>query len=176
MVDLPTRSVIVGGLNRAQMRSNSWKAINEPRLVALLQKFLAQEGRIAPDTIITLRTPPIEVDTPRGGAPDGIEVFVFPKWFTCAHIETITNSNPERVGRRLIEWRDLEAAGGKRRYRTPSKLSDVTPIRFVAACKKAHIQDIDWRWVVHRGVTCRQLMWIEERGTSADPADTFDQL
>lgn len=173
MIDLPTRSVIVGGLNRWQMRNNTWKAISEPRLVALLQKFLSQEGRIAPDTVITLRTPPIEIDALRGREPDGIEVFVFPKWFTCEHIETIPNANPERLGRRLVEWRDLEPAGGKRKYRTPGKLSDVTPIRFVAACKKAHIQDIDWRWVLHRGVACRQQMWIEERGTSADPADTL---
>lgn len=173
MIDLPTRSVIVGGLNRWQMRNNTWKPISEPRLVALLQKFLSQEGRIGADTVLTLRTPPIEIDTLRGREPDGIEVFVFPKWFTCEHIEPIPNSNPERLGRRLVEWRDLEAAGGKRRYRTPSKLSDVTPIRFVAACKKAHIQDIDWRWVLHRGTTCRQQMWIEKRGTSADPADTL---
>ncbi|MEQ1714821.1 MAG: hypothetical protein ABL907_02340, partial [Hyphomicrobium sp.] len=65
MIDLPTRSVIVGGLNRWQMRNTTWKAISEPRLVALLQKFLSQEGRIAPDTVITLRTPPIEIDALR---------------------------------------------------------------------------------------------------------------
>jgi hypothetical protein len=150
MIDLPTRSVMVGGLNRWQMRGNSWKPISEPRLVALLQKFLSQEGRIAEDTILSLRSPPLETEAQRGREPDGIEVLVFPKWFTCEHIETIPNSAPERLGRRLVEWRDLEPTGGKRKYRAPSKLSDVTPIRFVAACKRGHIQDIDWRWVLHR--------------------------
>ena len=32
------------------------------------------------------------------------------------------------------------------------KKVDVTPIRFVCACEKGHLQDIDWRWVVHGAV------------------------
>ncbi len=99
MIDLPTRSIMVGGLNRWQMRNNTWRPISEPRLVALLQKFLGQEGRIAPDTNFTLRTPPLETEPLRGREPDGVEVFVFPKWFTCEHIEAIPTSNPERLAR-----------------------------------------------------------------------------
>jgi hypothetical protein len=33
------------------------------------------------------------------------------------------------------------------------------------------LQDIDWRWVVHGDQSCQKPMWIEEKGTSADPAD-----
>jgi hypothetical protein len=45
---------------------------------------------------------------------------------------------------------------------------EVTPIRFVAGCVKAHRQDIDWRWVVHGDATCSESMWLTETGTSAD--------
>lgn len=46
----------------------------------------------------------------------------------------------------------------------------MTPIRFVGACKDGHLQDIDWKWLLHRGDKCSEPMWIEE-GTSADPAN-----
>ena len=42
------------------------------------------------------------------------------------------------------------------------KKSDVTPIRFVCACEKGHLQDIDWKWVVHR-IRLPEPMWVEER-------------
>ena len=33
----------------------------------------------------------------------------------------------------------------------------MTPIRFVCACEKGHLQDINWRWVVHgAGLAARQ--------------------
>src|SRR5207302_7245234 len=40
--------------------------------------------------------------------------------------------------------------------------------------EKGHLQDIDWRWVVHGDgeVRCREPMWLVETGTSADPRDT----
>jgi hypothetical protein len=34
------------------------------------------------------------------------------------------------------------------------------------------LQDIDWKWVVHGADACHEPMWVEEKGTSADPADT----
>jgi hypothetical protein len=37
---------------------------------------------------------------------------------------------------------------------------------------EGHLQDIDWRWVVHAATVCQEPMWVEEKGTSADPADT----
>jgi hypothetical protein len=74
--------------------------------------------------------------------------------------------------RRLVRWQDLATTGGRRRFTfDDGTKSDVTPIRFVAACENGHLQDIDWRWVVHAGQSCQEPMWIEEKGTSADPAD-----
>jgi len=46
-------------------------------------------------------------------------------------------------------------------------------VRFVAGCTKGHLQDIDWRWLLHTdGSGCRQPMWLVETSTSADPRDT----
>lgn len=46
------------------------------------------------------------------------------------------------------------------------------PIRFVRACRKGHIGDIDWYTFTHRAVTeCRRQLWVDERGTSGDLAE-----
>jgi hypothetical protein len=66
----------------------------------------------------------------------------------------------------------LDATGRKRFNFDDGRKSEVTPIRFVCACTKGHLQDIDWRWVVHAATVCQEPMWVEEKGTSADPADT----
>jgi hypothetical protein len=34
------------------------------------------------------------------------------------------------------------------------------------------MQDIDWCRIVHGPDRCQEPMWVEEKGTSADPADT----
>ena len=62
-------------------------------------------------------------------------------------------------------------AAGVRFVFDDGEKSEVTPIRFVCACENGHLQDIDWRGIVHQGGPCEEAMWVEEKGTSADPAD-----
>jgi hypothetical protein len=74
--------------------------------------------------------------------------------------------------RRLVRWQDLDPRGGRRRFVFDNgDKSEVTPIRFVCACENGHLQDIDWKWIAHEGEPCQESMWVEEKGTSADPAD-----
>ena len=49
----------------------------------------------------------------------------------------------------------------------------LNPVRFVAACSKGHLQDIDWRFVTHitGDRTCRKPLYWVERGVSSDPSD-----
>ena len=48
----------------------------------------------------------------------------------------------------------------------------VVATRFVRACPKGHVDDLDWRRFVHGAEdTCRQQLWLDERGTSGDLAD-----
>lgn len=110
---------------------------------------------------------------PRSGKlPSYIVAPVFPAYFVCEQVETATVAGKPVRRRRLVRWQDLDARGGRRKFNfDDGKKSDVTPIRFVCACENGHLQDIAWKWVVHGNKPCQEPMWLEERGTSADPAD-----
>ena len=171
MVDLPTRSVVVGGLELWEMKGASFTAIPEPRITARVEKLLKDQNRLDQNKSLSLRTPPI-TDGRLDRLPNYIIAPVFPASFVCERVEPIIKDGKTARRRRLVRWQDLDAAGGRRRFVfDDGKKSDVTPIRFVGACENGHLQDIDWRWVVHGSVACHEPMWLEEKGTSADPAD-----
>lgn len=175
MVDLPTRSVLVGGLERWETSKAAFKLIDELRLATMLEKKLKDTGRLDAAKHLSLRMPPL-VDSAPGQEPPGILVTVFPTWFVCEAEGNSQGSDDGRVSRRrrLVKWNELSPSGGRRKYeREDGRKVDVTPIRFVAACEKGHLQDIDWRWVVHGDTACREPMWLVEHGTSADPRDTL---
>jgi hypothetical protein len=172
MVDLPTRSVIIGGLELWDMRGGTFTTIPEPRLTMRLEQLLKSQGRLADTKNLSLRTPPI-VDGRLGQLPPGIAAPIFPAWFVCEQVVTATTvAGKSARRRRLVRWLDLDPRGGRRRFVSDDGTkSEVTPIRFVCACENGHLQDIDWRWIVHEGQPCEEAMWVEEKGTSADPAD-----
>jgi Domain of unknown function (DUF1998) len=171
MIDLPTRSVIIGGLELWDMRGGSFTTIPEPRVTIRLEQLLKSQGRLGDTKSLSLRTPPVTNGRP-GQLPVGIVAPVFPAWFVCEHVDTtIVGGKPTRR-RRLVRWQDLDPRSGRRRFVfDDGEKSEVTPIRFVCACENGHLQDIDWRWIVHEGEPCQEPMWVEEKGTSADPAD-----
>jgi hypothetical protein len=172
MLDLPTRSVLVGGLERWEMRQGAFKPVEEPRLAKMIERTLKAAGRLDPTCSLSLRTPPLAPDL-YGTEPPGVAVTVFPTWFVC-EAEAVQVGGREIRRRRLVRWSELDPAGGRRRYALEGgKKVDVTPIRFVAGCEKGHLQDIDWRRVVHSDAICREPMWLVETGTSADPRDTL---
>lgn len=171
MIDLPTRSVVVGGLEQWDMKGDAFRTIPEPRLAMRLELLLKEQNRLDPAATLSLRTPPISADGYKG-VHRGIAAPVFPTWFVCEQADTVAVGTRTVRRRRLVRWRDLDAKGRRRFIFDDGRKSDVTPIRFVCACEKGHLQDIDWRWVVHGTAHCEEPMWIEEKGTSADPADT----
>ena len=166
MVDLPSRSVIIGGLERWDMRGGHWKAINEPRATHLLQERLSENGGpLTPGTVLQLRTPPLDPQLP-GREPPGIAATIFPCWFVVNEEEQLQHGRR----RRLVHWRHLDPGGGRQKFILDTgKKADVTPVRFVAACKKGHIQDIDWQWAVHGVERCTEPLWLEEAGATGDP-------
>ncbi|HEY0234256.1 MAG TPA: hypothetical protein VGC86_04265, partial [Afipia sp.] len=171
MIDLPTRSVVVGGLEQWDMRGNAFTTLPEPRLTMRLEQILKEQGRLDPAATLSLRTPPTSVDA-RDGIPRGVAVPIFPTWFICEQVETTTSRAKTARRRRLVRWQDLDTKGRRKFQYDDGRKSGVTPIRFVCACDKGHLQDIEWRWVVHGSGPCHEPMWVEEKGTSADPADT----
>ena len=176
MVDLPTRSVIVGGLDLWHMREKgSWAPVHEPRATAVLETLLRKSGRLGEAATLTLRTPPVDDESRRSqGEQPGIEARIFPTWFVAREAE----ETGEVRRRRLVRWRDLDPRGRADFVDDGGKRRAVTPIRFVAACKKGHLQDIDWPYMVHLSAAkagddrCAQPLWLEERGTSGDPRST----
>ena len=162
MIDLPDRSVMISGLGMwsSNTRSEGWRVVAEPRLSAHLERLLGIPR-------IELRTPPEHDRNARFLGPH-IGAVIFPLWFVCDQVE---DAGEGQKRRRLVRWSDLEPPG-RSSYRDGGKARPVTPIRFVAACDHGHIQDVDWKWIVHRGEKCGAPLYLEERGTSGDTRDT----
>ena len=171
MVDLPTRSVLIGGLDRWYAPAHSYTKIDEPSLARILERRLRERGRLVEGQVLRLLTPPL-ASGDQGRELPGIDVSVFPTWFVCERVETPKIGGKDRRGRRLVRWQDLEPTGGRRKYQhEDGRKDDVTPLRFVGACPDGHLQDIDWRWLLHRGEPCQEPMYLIEEGTSASLSD-----
>jgi hypothetical protein len=165
MVDLPTRSVLIGGLDRWRMPTGSYDEIDEPSLARLLERWLREQGRLDEGETIRLLTPPVDEGDDRGNPP-GVDVTIFPTWFVCERVEMPTIDGEQKRGRRLVRWNELDPASGRRRFvHDDGKKDEVTPLRFVGACPNGHLQDIDWRQLLH-AEPCREPIWLADRGTS----------
>lgn len=169
MIDLPSRSIIVGGLPLWRQQIEP-RIIIEPRLQEMLERSLTQSGRLPAGVRLTLRQPPYATNDGDRMKRD-VPALVFPLWFVC---DPESGTTPSAGGsrRRMVQWKEMEWSSGK--FKDGTKTISVTPMRFVAACKKGHMQDINWRGLVHRGqgqAGCRSAMWFLDRGTSADPKD-----
>lgn len=152
LLDLPDYSVIVGGLEHWEQRGPE---ILEERLLGKLREQL-KEPRLQ------LFAPPTDTNEP-GAERTGIKVWEFPEWFVAQREEKEGNirSRPLVHARRLVrgKYQDDE----DRRF-------DVQPIRWVQACERGHIDEIDWIGFVHEdaNTTCRRELFLEEHGTTGD--------
>jgi hypothetical protein len=177
MLDLPDQAVIVSGLQGWRYGPNM-KTVAEDRLIALLRDQLGD--KLSP-TFSGLRQPPEQDEERRDDRAPGVEVLLFPSWFTVDDDADASSAEGENASqslekrRRMVEFDHLTVSrGGKLSYMDDrGKRREVNPIRFVAACTKGHLQDIDWRYLVHRNGdrTCRKPMYWVERGVSSDPSD-----
>jgi hypothetical protein len=158
LIDLPEDSGLVGGLDLWPSPLNL-DGVEEPRLAGRLRT----DGGQLPE----LFTPPAASDDPRKQAT-GIKVVRFPEWFVVQEGQTAsgTGGNRDR-SRRLVHRMSLDA---RRRYEGKR----VVATRFVRACPRGHVDDIDWYRFVHgAGDVCRGELWLEERGTSGDLSNLF---
>lgn len=153
LIDLPRHSAIVGGLETWPKTSNL-EEIVELRLTRKLQMMT---GVAAPK----LYAPPPVSNDPRESAM-GIGAWRFPEWFV---VQESGGGEERERSRRLVHRKALDQKG---RYDG----RQVVATRFVRACPKGHVDDIDWRRFAHGGEdNCRQQLWLDERGTSGDLAD-----
>jgi hypothetical protein len=153
LIDLPRHSAIVGGLG-TWPKTSELEAIVEPRLAG---KLHVMTGVATPG----LFAPPADSNDPRVSAT-GIGAWRFPEW--CIVQEAGGSEDRER-SRRLIHRKALDDKG---RFEG----RQVVATRFVRACPKGHVDDIDWRRFVHGTEDdCHRQLWLDERGTSGDLVD-----
>lgn len=157
MVDLTDHAVIVAGLDH-------WTGykefpVHEERLAAKVKTLLGVPS-------IEFYSPPPDKDDPTADVT-GITAWLFPEWFIAQYEE----KNPETGmrSRPLVHRLDLRKG---QLYERDKKRYKVVPVRFVQACLRGHVSDIDWRVFVHgKEDKCQRSLWIEERGTSGDLTD-----
>ncbi len=152
-MDLPRYAVIVGGLD-AWPNVNDLEEVVEARLTGKLQAMTGiQEPR--------LYAPPSDSSDPRE-PKKGIGVWRFPEWFV---VQEDSGTEDRERSRRIVHRKALD---GKSRFEG----RQVVPTRFVRACPRGHVDDLDWHRYVH-GLedNCRRQLWLDERGTSGDLAD-----
>lgn len=151
LIDLPRHSAIVGGLDTW---SKDLDEIVDPRMIRKLQMMT---GIAAPK----LFAPPAESGDP--GAPSrGITAWRFPEWFV---VQERQGEEDRERSRRLVHCKALDEKG---RFEG----LQVVATRFVRACPKGHVDDIDWYRFVHGSENnCRRQLWLDERGTSGDLSD-----
>ena len=153
LIDLPKHSAIVGGLD-SWPKISDLEEVLEPRLTGKLQLMT---GVTAP----RLYAPPPDSNDPRETAK-GIGVWRFPELFV---VQEASNSDERERSRRLVHRVALDNKG-------QFEGRPVVATRFVRACPKGHVDDLDWRRFVHTPEdTCRRQLWLDERGTSGDLAD-----
>lgn len=163
MVDLPDYSVLIAGLNHWD---GDKKRVNEERLEARVAEILQVRD-------IALYAPPI--DKQNSEAPrTGINVFMFPTWFLAQVEDTWFDKKVGKTyrSRPLLPWGSL--VSGKY-FNSDRKKIPVVPVRFVQACVKGHISDVDWYRFVHNDASsrCRGQLWLDEGGSGNDFADIF---
>ncbi|MCC6521904.1 MAG: DUF1998 domain-containing protein [Polyangiaceae bacterium] len=140
MMDLLDQAVLVGGLDFwSYDRHRDIPEIQEPRLrAAIAEYFRAVELELSEEQPF-LGPPESDEREPTRFA--GIQVLEFPTWFVC--------QSPDC--RALVRRDGLEAKG--RRYihncSSTKKASETVPVRFVAACRRGHLDDFPWISFVH---------------------------
>jgi hypothetical protein len=162
MVDLPKHSVLIGGLDL-------WKGDKERIHEARLEAWLASHLGV---TDLKLYAPPVDSEDPV--APkSGIATIRFPGWFLGQVDETWTAPDGRTYRTRpLVPWTRLVKGGFLGADR---RVKPVVPVRFVQACVRGHISDLDWYGFVRKDYKTEQSgqLWFDEGGVGNDFTDIF---
>ena len=150
LIDLPRHSAIVSGLD-SWPKPEDLTEISEPRLT---EKLTALTGIRSPE----LFAPPAASSDPRVRSR-GIRAEIFPDWFVVQE----DRKTAQRPGSRRLAHRKALDERGRLDGRK------VVATRFVRACPRGHVDDLDWRGFAHGGKTsCRRQLWLDEQGVTGD--------
>jgi hypothetical protein len=157
LIDLPRYSAIVAGLEQWP-NTSLLEEIVEPRLTSKLR-------------ILTgIQNPRLYAPPPENNDPTKSDLWIvayqFPEWFL---VQEAADPDHRERSRRLVHRRALDDKG---RFDGRS----VIATRFLRACPKGHVDDVDWHRFVHGPSSdCPRTkqLWLDERGTGGDLADLY---
>lgn len=152
LLDLPKYSVIVAGLDNIQADIE----IQEPRLLEKVRRIPGLQH------VSALKNPPRQAEA-YGTDTSGMRAHSFPNWF-------ITTQIPNSRDRFLVPKSKIE----RQKYKDDDgNVYSVVPVRFLRACRRGHIDDIDWRGFIHHGQReCTVPIYrFTEIGNSGDASD-----
>ncbi len=138
MVDLLDHAVLIGGTDF--WRYDKYKEqgfIDEPRLRDTIVAKVGSKLGFELSVNKAFRLPPAGDDD----APspyNGIQVAEFPSWFVCQKCRALGQS------------KNLEREKGRYVHRcSNTQTGFCVPVRFVATCKRGHLDEFPWSWFVH---------------------------
>jgi hypothetical protein len=158
MLDLVDDAVLVGGLDFWRLQGTG-EVVNEPRLLEVVEP-LFHKNKWALSKEAPFRKPPAG-DERDPTETNGIQVYEFPRWFVC--------QNPKC--RALVRANSLERVNREYRHRCSGANATqerCVPVRFVAACRRGHLADIDWSWWLHDKAPCNAPQLKLEEGVTGD--------
>lgn len=160
IVDLEKGSYMPMGLEDWERATRTPSlTIREDRLQILLDVDHFRLAPIAEDLLPTRQVDP----------KHAVPVIRFPMWHQCPKCL--------RIGREGKPF-ELAANGSELECRGHAKPLLTTPVRFVVACAKGHIDDFPWEWWAHRrreSVCDRPTLELKSDGKSAALADIYVQ-
>ncbi len=164
MVDLPDHAVLISGLEHWQ---GERKRIFEDRLETRVCAELGLEE-------VALYAPPVDDGDLTTSTRSGMTAFQFPTWF-LAQVEQTYVARDGRIYRTrpLVRWSQLRQ--GKYYFTEDRKKRPVVPVRFVQACVRGHISDVDWYAFVRRDFDADKIgqLWLDEGGAGNDFSEIF---
>lgn len=137
MVDLVDAAVLVSGLDAWRFKVVETIA-DEPRLRdAIARRFESVGLKLAADG--AFRKPPAG-DHDEATPACGIPALIFPRWFVCQNCRALVrNDGLEPKGNGYVHTLCTKKKRGE----------ECVPVRFVAACRRGHLQEFPWKLFVH---------------------------
>lgn len=132
--------------------------IGEPRLQAMLRVSHFRLGPVKEDL----------PDTKQVRARSTVPAVRFPEWHECPSCH--------RIGKQGAPF-ELAADGGRLTCLAHGVPVHTTPVRFVLACRRGHIEDFPWDWWAHRdkpeGICESPSLYLGTFGRSASLSDLY---
>lgn len=153
VVDLPSLSVLVRGLDTWDYSRVVPVSIQEERLLANVRRVLGSQ-------VAELREPPIREDEGYNGTGQtdriGVPVLPFPQWLRCTACDRLGRLEEGSLWKFVNRIRSRPDLARFAHAQCPSRRTDpiAVPARFVLACPAGHLDEFPWVSFVHRGKEC----------------------